>query len=336
MSFVKSFNTVWISLTYDCNNKCEWCYAASNLEKNNKIFPVEKEEGTIDFLSSLGVKKIILIGGEPTLYRNLGGLLEKIVNKEIKVGVISNGRKFSNRDFTKRIQKTGLDYLTISVCGPNAESHDSVTKIKGSFNQSINGIETAIEEGIHVATNTVIGRENVYALNEMVDLLKGQQIKEMTFNICGVCASEDSNNSYLINPQEAVKAFEGVYSYAKSNGIRAKLVTPMPLCFFDKELLPELKEKKLVSGGPCQLSSGKNFVIEYNGDIVPCTHLAHFPMTNIFNPNGIISTEEFIREYNNPNKIPYQLREKIRRYPSTSVKNPNAVNHVLEDVPCIG
>jgi radical SAM protein with 4Fe4S-binding SPASM domain len=164
----------------------------------------------------------------------------------------------------------------------------------------------------------------------MVDLLKEEPIKEMTFNVCGICASEDSNNSYLINPFDAVKAFEEVYSYAKENGVKARLVTPMPFCFFDLKFLPELKGEHLISGGPCQLSSGKNFVIEYNGDVVPCNHLAHFPMTNIFRGNKLISKEEFIQIYNDPNKTPSQLREKMGRYPSKKCEEPSCTE------PCSG
>lgn len=324
MVLTKEFGTVWIPLTYDCNNKCKWCYAASNLEtSSNSDFPTEKEDEVLRLLSSIGVKRVILIGGEPTLYRNLGGFLEKIIKSDMHARVISNGRIFSNRYFTRRIKKTGLNYLTISLCGSDAKSHDNVTGVKGSFEQSMGGIRTASEEGIKVATNTVIGKSNVNDLTKIVDVLENEPVTEITFNICGVCASEDSNNSYLIKPSDAVKSFENVYSYAKEHGIRARLVTPIPLCFFDKDILPELRKNKLVRGGPCQLTSGKNFVIEYNGDIVPCTHLAHFPMMNIFNNGRVISNEEFLEKYNDPKGIPYQFRKKINRYPSTKCERPN-------------
>ena len=48
MKNVKDFNTVWMSLTYDCNNKCGWCYAASNFgTPNRREFPIEKETETL-------------------------------------------------------------------------------------------------------------------------------------------------------------------------------------------------------------------------------------------------------------------------------------------------
>lgn len=317
MNKIEQFNIVWVSLTYECNNHCGWCYTASNLSERKLLFPEEMERETLDLILSLGVKKVILIGGEPTTHPDLPRVVREISEREVVVGLISNGRKLRDCSFVEELFDSGLTYATISVCGSNQETHDSVTGVPGSFYQTLEGIRQSCSEGLKVATNTVIAKNNINNLEEIVDLFVDGQVREMTFNVCGVCVSEESNNSQLIHPYDGVKAFERVYLYAKEKGVRAKLVTPMPLCFFSDDLREELKSQKRISGGPCQLVYGKNFAIEPTGDIIACTHLAHFPLLNIFNNGSVISKEEFLAKYNNPSGVPYQFRQKMSRYPST-------------------
>lgn len=40
--------------------------------------------------------------------------------------------------------------------------------------------------------------------------------------------------------------------------------------------------------------------MDYNGDIVPCTHLTGLALFNIFDKNRVITYDEFIKRYNSP------------------------------------
>jgi radical SAM protein with 4Fe4S-binding SPASM domain len=104
----------------------------------------------------------------------------------------------------------------------------------------------------------------------------------------------------------------------------------VPICLFDYEIREELLSNRLISGGPCQLSHGKNFVIDYNGDVVPCTHMTGFPMANIFTNNGVFSKKEFLETYNSKDEIPFKFREKLNRAASKKCNSPNC------DQPCSG
>lgn len=313
----EKFDTSWISLTYNCNNRCKWCYTASNSGENQaKSLNPQYEQGIVNLLSDLRVKRVILIGGGPTLYKNLYGFLEKISDSEIRPGLVTNGRRLKEPGFARGLKERGLDYLTVSIEGESPYAHDSATQILGSYEDSIKGIDVARLEEIKVSTNTVINSENIDNLEGLVNSLLSVGIKDIGFNVCGICVSKEENNSYFVNPAKAAEAFTEVYEKFRNEGINFKLVTPLPLCFFEEELRKELREKKIISGGPCQLVHGKNFVVDYNGDIVPCTHLTGFPLLNIFEDKRVISKEKFVELYNDKNGAAYNFREKLKRYPS--------------------
>jgi radical SAM protein with 4Fe4S-binding SPASM domain len=308
------FNTNWLTLTYTCNNHCIWCYAAPD-SAPLEFLDERYEKGIVDLLSSLKIKRTILIGGEPTLYPNLARIIKRIKEEEIDCGIVSNGRLFSDINFTKELKKSGLSSITFSIEGYNSESHDLITRTKGSFNQLVQGLENALSEGFYTSTNTVIDSSNSKDLEKIVDLVSNK-VKVMTFNIRGVCISKKEGDTQILPLRESILAFQKTFQYAKSKEIKTRLVIPVPLCLFDSSYLEELKKERIVSGGPCQLTHGNNFVIDYNGDILPCTHLIDYPLFNIFIREEVMNGSDFRERYLNPNETPAIFRSQMRKYPS--------------------
>jgi radical SAM protein with 4Fe4S-binding SPASM domain len=235
--------------------------------------------------------------------------------------MVSNGRKFRDLEFCKGLKSAGLDYATFSVEGSSSGIHDLTTQISGSFDDTITGIERAIDCGIAVSTNTVISSINLYDLEDMVDKLSSIGIKNMSFNVSGVCLSKSDNEEFMINPQEAINRFEKVYVYAKNKLVKIRLVTPMPLCNFDQTLIDEFKREKVIGNSPCQMSHGKNFVLDYNGDVLPCTHLTGYPLFNTFFDDRVMNSTEFLDRYNSAES--QRFRVKMSRYASSKCNNCN-------------
>ncbi|MFA5061454.1 MAG: radical SAM/SPASM domain-containing protein [Candidatus Pacearchaeota archaeon] len=327
---VNKFIVAWISLTYNCNNRCKWCYASSNGLQVSRELNRSKISPVLGLLSKLGIKRTILIGGEPTMYPYLEEVLEEHQRYGLRTGIVTNGRKLKDRVFSQMLKSKGIDSLTISIEGYDSLSHDEVTQVQGSYRESIRGIYIATEEGIRISTNTVVTNNNLSCLEKIASSLIGHPLEHIGFNICGPCFG--SNDSVEVtNPPVASEAFQRVYDYIRTNSNkRVKLVTPVPLCFFDKEHRGEFKEKRVVREGPCQLSSGSNFVIDYNGDVVPCTHLTGYPLFNIFKEGEVISKEDFLYQMNTPQGIPFKFRKMMSKNASEKCDDGNC------DEPCSG
>lgn len=315
MNEINSFNVVWLSLTYRCNSRCVWCYAGSNNYElmKDKLLETRRQGEIAGLLEKLEVPRVILIGGEPSIYPTVAEFTANLSDAGIKVGMVSNGRKFKDARFARTLKESGLISATFSIEGSCAEIHDATSQVKGSFEEVMRGAHNAVDSGIVLSSNTVISQKNVNDLEKTIDTLDGMGFESMSFNISGVCVG--GNNEYMLHPRDAIGAFERAYRHASSKGIKTRLVTPVPLCFFDNGLLPELKRKRAIGGTPCQLSHGKNFVLDYNGDIVPCTHLTGYPLFNAFLPDRIMQKEEFLREYNSSSA--QDFRKSMTRYASS-------------------
>lgn len=323
-----NFNTVWLPLQYECNNKCTWCYAPSkNNSSEDKRFNEEKEIEFLKLISDLNIKKTILIGGEPSLYPNIERVIKRIQEKGIKTSMVTNGRKLSDYFFVKRIKDAGLNSLTISIEGSNPDIHDFITNVPGSFYETIKGIDNSIREGFHVSTETTICRENENDLENIVKLLEQKNLFFKLFNICGPCVDELENSPYTLSFFEGTKIFEKIYLFSNKKNI--KLVTPVPICNFNQELYQKMKKTKSISHA-CHILFGSNFVLDANGDVLPCVHFSNYPVFNIYNNGNVISSQEFRKLWEDPKEVNQKFRKILRNYPSKKCSEDNCWN------PCTG
>jgi sulfatase maturation enzyme AslB (radical SAM superfamily) len=68
------------------------------------------------------------------------------------------------------------------------------------------------------------------------------------------------------------------YKTAKKKNVR--LVTPVPICDFDRDQNIDMKKNKTISYG-CHIYLELNFVLDGNGDVLPCVHFSNYPHIQI-------------------------------------------------------
>ena len=137
-----------------------------------------------------GCRHIVFSGGEPTLKPDcLSALISNayIIGYE-KCTIQTNGYGFhlsSGKlcDFLFEMSKKLPISIAFSVHGYNAESHDKITRTKGSFVK----IEYAIERMKHsrcmLLTNTVISTLNIDDLNKIAHYLMQYSPQSMQFSL---------------------------------------------------------------------------------------------------------------------------------------------------------
>lgn len=305
--------TVWLPLTYRCNNHCKWCYAKNEVS-NARDLTDKNEDNFLGFLSDLKVKKVVLIGGEPTTYKNLFRLIKKFDKKNILVGMVSNGRKLADYDFCKKLEDAGTYSTTILIEGSHELLHDNTTGVKGSFRQSMNGLENLMKTKIDTSTETVMSRYNEDDLEEIVSLTEKYDLTQSAYSICGPCISTEGISEFSLSLNYGAKLFEKVFKKAKYRE-RTKLITSSTICSFDPNLYQEMKKYGAVSKG-CHILAGSRFVLEPNGNIIPCVHFTGFPIMNLFEEGKIMSAEDFLIKYNSPEGTNQKFRKALAKYPS--------------------
>lgn len=158
--------TVAIGITNICNLNCIHCLR-DKVEPTVSI-PLDLFKKIIDQIAELGIERVSLTGGEPTLHPNFSELLIYLASMEIDFNFVTNGREF-NKVLPILLEPTVKKYLQ-SVCfsidGASANTHDNL-RGKGSFQAVIKAANLCRLKGIPISIKTVITNLNK---NEVMEI----------------------------------------------------------------------------------------------------------------------------------------------------------------------
>lgn len=168
-----------------CNNRCLMC--------TNPDRPWPNWDGSFDY-SFPAIKKrlekihksiseddsIYLSGGEPSLHPNFLDIL-KYLKKEFpaqRVKLLTNGRMMSYEKFTQKVMAINDNFeIDLSIYGGDAATHDKVTRSKGSFIQTLKGLENIItlkQPNQLIGTRFVITNLSYKHIEKFLSMIKNQ------------------------------------------------------------------------------------------------------------------------------------------------------------------
>ena len=137
-NFGRTFPYIRLSITDVCNFKCGYCLPNGyqvDKSDNRKFLHLEEIRRLARVFSKLGVQKIRLTGGEPTVRKDFFDIIKILKNEaEIKKVVITtNGYHLDEK--SKRLVDSGLDGVNISIDSldrnifKNVTGHDRLPEI---------------------------------------------------------------------------------------------------------------------------------------------------------------------------------------------------------------
>ena len=129
-TFGRKFPYIRMSITDVCNYKCTYCLPQGYKKTpgdNRSFMSGEEISRLTKALSELGVCKIRLTGGEPTVRKDFFDILKDMKqNSNIpKITMTTNGYRLNK--IAKQLYETGLDGINISIDSLNRETFKKLT-----------------------------------------------------------------------------------------------------------------------------------------------------------------------------------------------------------------
>lgn len=152
-SGVKSVN--W-HITRRCNYKCKFCFS-QNLDE--EITSLEIAEEILQHLRRMGMEKINLVGGEPTLHPLFPDIVKLAKGLGFVVSIVSNGY------YLNKAAILGLspfvDWIGLSVDSADEEVEVALGRGNGSHVKKVLELAEIVHEaGIKLKINTTVTRLN--------------------------------------------------------------------------------------------------------------------------------------------------------------------------------
>jgi cyclic pyranopterin phosphate synthase len=161
-----------ISVTDRCDFRCTYCMSEnmSFLPKSQILSLEEIETIALAFISR-GVKKLRLTGGEPLVRRGIMKLVERLGN-QLGAGLeeltlTTNGSQL--RRHAQALFQHGVRRINVSLDTRDTAKFAAITRW-GKLSQVLDGIDAALEAGLHVKINMVALRgENDHEIVPMME-----------------------------------------------------------------------------------------------------------------------------------------------------------------------
>lgn len=170
-----------LEITKECNLDCVHCSARSQKNVTSEELSLDEIEDLLNEARSLGLKQVGLTGGEPFLSKEK---LEKVMDfctnsLNVPVHIHTNGMRINKAD-SKRISHI-VDEVTIALYGTNAQTHDSITRRKGSMESTWKGLQRLIDAGANVSVYIVPMKSNAHEIIPLVRMVSKKGIKKIRF-----------------------------------------------------------------------------------------------------------------------------------------------------------
>lgn len=128
-----------IKVGFACNNRCVFCAQGSKRSDCGAI-PVET---LIEGLTGAhaGSRGLVLTGGKPALHRRILALVSAARRLGYRpIQIQTNGRMLSCPKVLQSLREAGATEFSPSLLGSTAALRDALTRVKGRWKQSVEGI----------------------------------------------------------------------------------------------------------------------------------------------------------------------------------------------------
>jgi radical SAM protein with 4Fe4S-binding SPASM domain len=250
-----------LALTFRCNNDCVHCYAGGPHETPELSTGEWKK--VMDRLIGLGIFIFTFTGGEPTLRDDLPELLAYAQQKGAVTGLITNGRRLKDREYVEKLEAAGLDFMQITLESHVAEVHDSITRVKGSWEESVEAIKMLEPTQIYLSTNTTLNTRNIDTFLGTIDFIHGLGVHAFGCNSLIYSGSAPTiAEEFAVNVERLKEALPEIKEKADILGMRFNWFTPTQYC----QLNPVELGLGIKSCSACRI----NMCVGPEGDVYPC------------------------------------------------------------------
>jgi MoaA/NifB/PqqE/SkfB family radical SAM enzyme len=160
-----------------CNCRCVMCDIWKR-EANDQIRAQDLERHRASF-ENLGVRQVVLTGGEPLLHNDLAALCNFFREQQIRLTLLTTGLLLHKR---AEEVATLFDDIIISLDGP-PEIHDGIRRVSGAYNLIHKGIAAVrhYNSSMPITCRTTIQKANHRYLRQTVDAARALGLDSVSF-----------------------------------------------------------------------------------------------------------------------------------------------------------
>jgi len=302
----------WINVNRDCNFRCKWCYAQDTSYSLAEEMELNLAKDLALILKEMEVKKIILIGGEPTLWEPIIEFNHFCNEINMRTSLVTNAMKFGVDKFWAAYKKhPNTDTPWISA---KAYDRNSLQKTCGVFN--FDTVTLGLKRATEFFNCGLSFVYNSYFTDDLIEMTKyAIELGAKSVRICPCTPAFVKNTAvdqYMIETELYISNI--VRDYQKLSEItndNLSFSMKMPLCLWPKDFLENLIQKGQMTA-TCQVQKRSGIIFDSDGKLLMCNGLFDYPIGTY---KKDFSDSETLVTFLNSEKV-FDYYDKINSYPS--------------------
>jgi radical SAM protein with 4Fe4S-binding SPASM domain len=258
-----------IALTYGCNNKCVFCYAASpyRVDEQRTMTTDEVKVVMRRIFEEAHVPSLSFTGGEATLRPDLPELIRFGKELGFRVNLISNGLRLGSKPYADKLAEAGLDSAQISIEAATAEIHDAIVDRPGAFAKTVRAVHNLKGLGVHVHTNSTLCGPNLAVAHDLIRYVaRDLGLKTMSMNMLIRTGVAVGSPDLYVSYGDIGEMLPGLIDTASEEKVKLVWYSPIPYCIFNP-VLHDLGAKS------CACIDGI-LSVSPAGEVLPCSSFA--------------------------------------------------------------
>jgi len=178
-------NTLYFYLTKGCNLRCRHCWITPKFQGADQVHPSLEPDlfrSIIEQAKPLGLSSVKLTGGEPLIHPQITELLDHIRAEDLPLTMETNGVACTP-EIAEKIKACKNPFVSVSLDGPDAETHEWVRGVDGCFEAALTGIRNLVKVDLHPQIIMTVMRRNVNHMTSVVRLAESLEAESVKFNV---------------------------------------------------------------------------------------------------------------------------------------------------------
>lgn len=258
----------WI-ITARCNMRCLHCYPEASPEYRGAELSAEEHFRIVTVLEKASVRCVVISGGEPLILKHLYDLVAAITAKGMEAGLCSNG-SLIDEGRARRLRKAGIRFVSISIDGADAATHDALRCFDGAYARALHAIRLLTDAGVQVMADYTAVRPDPATLPQLRDRIRQAGAISLNVKRFRPLGRGRTNASVLTPPIDEYRRF--MDAYLREDSQPAFACADDPAAYAYRRLLHGQEgpnPHSLASEYGCLAGLGWFGVLQ-NGDVTPC------------------------------------------------------------------
>lgn len=218
-SHQRRVNDLRLSVTDRCNFRCVYCMDP-DVKYLPKLSLLSLDEYTrlVSIATSLGVDKLRITGGEPTLYPHLDALISRVGKLALRdIALTTNGSRITE-DCCARWKDMGLNRVTMSLDTLRSNRQEQITRSFTPLDTVIQAIEIAKNAGLNpVKVNTVVMRGvNDDEILDFAAFAIKHEVQIRLIEFMAIDASRNWSMQKVVPASEILQTLEGTFTVERN------------------------------------------------------------------------------------------------------------------------